>query len=220
PINTLTSITGVANDDISGIKKVEICITRGNDGYYWTGSAWSSSETWLNASGTSEWSYPWTPETDGAYTIKSRATDNADNTETPSSGVTFTYDKTPPALTNIKPSNNTETESGTITVSGKTDGVNVTVNGKYADVDENGYFSKTVKLGTGKNTITIIAKDLAGNTNQTTIIVKRISGEWVPPATEWIALLVGIIVIGLIIGVFVLYKKKIIKLKPQKSGKI
>jgi len=219
PINTLTSITGVANDDISGIKKVEICITRGNDGYYWTGSAWSSSETWLNASGTSEWSYPWTPETDGVYTIKSRATDNADNTETPSSGITFTYDTTLPTLTNIKPSNNTETESGTITVSGETDGVNVTVNGEYADVKD-GKFSATVKLGTGnngRNVITINATDLAGNTNQTTIIIKRISGEWVPPATEWIALSAGVIVIALIISVFVLYKKKIIKLKLHKE---
>ncbi|MBU4189672.1 MAG: hypothetical protein KJ886_01565 [Candidatus Thermoplasmatota archaeon] len=208
-----------ANDDISGIKKVEICITRGNDGYYWTGSAWSSSETWLNASGTSEWSYPWTPETDGVYTIKSRATDNADNTETPSSGITFTYDTTLPTLTNIKPSNNTETESGTITVSGETDGVNVTVNGEYADVKD-GKFSATVKLGTGnngRNVITINATDLAGNTNQTTIIIKRISGEWVPPATEWIALSAGVIVIALIISVFVLYKKKIIKLKLHKE---
>jgi hypothetical protein len=214
-VNTLTGIAGIANDDISGVQKVEICIIRNTDNYYWTGSAWSSTEKWLTADGTSTWSYSWTPETDGVYTIMSRATDNAGNTESPSSNVTFTYDKTKPTIENVNPSNNTETESGTITVSGKTDGVNVTVNGEYADV-ENGEFSATVKLGTGKNVITIMVKDLAGNTNQTTIIVKRISGEWVPPATGWIALLAGVIAVVLIAVVSVLYKKKI-RLKASEN---
>ena len=170
---------------------------------------------------TATWSYPWTLESegDGVYTIKSRATDNADNTEIIPHIITFTYDRTPPALTNIKPSDNTKTESETITVSGETDaGVNVTINGEYADVDENGYFSATVKLGTGnngRNVITIIATDLAGNTNQTTIIIKRTVS--VPPSTAWMALLAGVTVIALIAVVFVLYKKKIIKLKLHKE---
>ncbi|MDI6916654.1 MAG: C25 family cysteine peptidase [Thermoplasmatales archaeon] len=216
PTNTLTGITGTANDDISGVKRIEICIIRESDGYYWTDTGWSLAEAWLSANGTSTWSYPWTPENDGVYTIMSRATDNADNTEIVPYSITFTYDTTPPTLTNIKPSNNTETESETITVSGETDGVNVTVNGVSVDV-ENGKFSATVKLGTGnneRNVITIIATDGAGNTNQTTIVVKRISGEWIPPSTEWIGLLAGITVIALIIVVWILYKRKI-KLKAK-----
>ena len=218
PTNSLTGITGTANDDISGVKKVEICITRGSDGYYLTGSAWSSAETWLTANGTSAWSYSWTPEEDSVYTIKSRATDNANNVETPSPGTAFTYDKTPPTLTNIKPSNNTKTISQTITVSGETDGVSVTVNGAPVNM-ENGKFSTAVKIGTGKNVIIIVATDSAGNINQTTIVVKRISDEWVPPSTEWVGLLVGIIVIALIIAVLVLYKKKIkINVPWKKQG--
>jgi hypothetical protein len=44
--------------------------------------------TWHPASGRNNWSYVWTPNTNGTVTIKSRAVDDSGNLETPSAGVT------------------------------------------------------------------------------------------------------------------------------------
>jgi hypothetical protein len=42
--------------------------------------------TWHRATGTTSWTYNWTPASGGNYTIESRATDDSLNTETPSAG--------------------------------------------------------------------------------------------------------------------------------------
>ena len=42
--------------------------------------------TWHKASGTTSWNYNWTPASAGTFTIKSRATDDSLNSETPSPG--------------------------------------------------------------------------------------------------------------------------------------
>ena len=46
--------------------------------------------TWNTAKGTSQWNYSWTPPKDGSYTIRTRATDNAGNIETPGTGINVT----------------------------------------------------------------------------------------------------------------------------------
>ena len=46
--------------------------------------------TWHSATGTSSWSYVWTPGTAGSVTLKSRAVDDSGNVETPSAGVGVT----------------------------------------------------------------------------------------------------------------------------------
>jgi len=50
--------------------------------------------TWHKASGTSAWTYAWTPGAPGPAVLRSRAVDDSGNLETPSAGVTVTV--TPP----------------------------------------------------------------------------------------------------------------------------
>ena len=44
--------------------------------------------TWYNAVGDENWTYTWSPQVAGTYTIKSRAVDDSINLETPSAGRT------------------------------------------------------------------------------------------------------------------------------------
>lgn len=78
------TIAGTASDNQSAVSKVEISINSG---------------AWILATGTTSWSYVWALPADGAYTIRSRATDAAGNVETSSGGVTVTVDNTPPITT-------------------------------------------------------------------------------------------------------------------------
>ena len=75
------TITGTAKDAGGGVVAgVEVSVDGGL--------------TWHPASGSTNWSYTWTPQTTGAVTIRSRATDDSGNIETPSAGVTL--NPTPP----------------------------------------------------------------------------------------------------------------------------
>jgi uncharacterized protein YjdB len=94
---TLTSISGSADDDEDGsdVQKVEISLKRNADGLYWSGTTWVSGEVFLSTSGISDWSKTTgLPAGDnllnGTYTVRSRATDNAGNVQTPGTGNTFT----------------------------------------------------------------------------------------------------------------------------------
>ncbi len=69
------TITGSASDSSSGMAKVEISINGGS---------------WQLATGSSSWSLNWNLPSNGAYNIKSRATDNAGNIESPSPGINVT----------------------------------------------------------------------------------------------------------------------------------
>ncbi len=82
------TIRGTASDGAgSGIQKVEISTDGGL--------------TWNLATGTTSWSYVWTIPGVGTYTIKSRATDNAGNVETPGVGLTVTVAFRQPTLVTI-----------------------------------------------------------------------------------------------------------------------
>jgi hypothetical protein len=77
---TTATISGTASDLGGAVVSVAVSIQRSGDGAYWTGSAWSSTETWLDATGTATWTYDWTfdpASQDGSpsYTIVARATD-------------------------------------------------------------------------------------------------------------------------------------------------
>ncbi|MCL5023928.1 MAG: choice-of-anchor D domain-containing protein [Nitrospirae bacterium] len=56
-----------------------------------------SGTSWQPATGTTSWSYAWTPAQTGSFTIRSRAVDNKDNVENPSEGVTITITVPPSA---------------------------------------------------------------------------------------------------------------------------
>src|SRR5262249_11249229 len=73
PSGTPVTITGSASDVAGQVGGVEVSVDGGT--------------TWHPASGTSNWSYGWTPTVLGNFTIRSRAVDDSGNLETPSSGV-------------------------------------------------------------------------------------------------------------------------------------
>ncbi|HEY9827621.1 MAG TPA: N,N-dimethylformamidase beta subunit family domain-containing protein, partial [Stenomitos sp.] len=74
--NSVT-ISGTATDSGGGVVGgVEVSVDGGT--------------TWNRATGRSNWTYAWTPTTNGSVTIKSRAIDDSGNLETPGAGVTVT----------------------------------------------------------------------------------------------------------------------------------
>lgn len=80
--NVTVSVAGTASDNGTGVKQVELSFDGGT--------------TWVKASGTTSWSYAWTPTAQGSYNIVSRATDNVGNVETHGAGITVTVDSTAP----------------------------------------------------------------------------------------------------------------------------
>jgi len=77
-------ITGGAIDSGSGLQNIQLSIMREVDNKYWTGSSWVSSEIWLNATGTENWSYSisFTNFSEGDFALRSMAKDNQNNDET------------------------------------------------------------------------------------------------------------------------------------------
>jgi RHS repeat-associated protein len=135
-------------------------------------------------SATGNWNFASVALNIGTNTITVIATDTAGNIAT--SVVTVTReaipDTTPPTLVVTSPTNNSTTQTETITVSGTvTDSggttpsgvANVKVNGVTATLTGESWTLADVALSIGSNTITITATDIAGNTANTTIIVIR-----------------------------------------------
>jgi hypothetical protein len=74
-VGTQITISGTASDAGGGvIGGVEVSVDGGT--------------TWHPANGRASWTYPFTPNHTGSYTLKSRATDDSLNVETPGAGVT------------------------------------------------------------------------------------------------------------------------------------
>ncbi len=109
--NSLPMISGSASDTGgAGVDHVNISIKNNADSLYWSGSAWVGSETWLNVTGTTTWSKSsglptWVSGNN--YTLRSRATDNISNVETPSTGTTFYFDLDLPTSLITAPINDT-----------------------------------------------------------------------------------------------------------------
>lgn len=86
------AISGTASDTGGSVSSVQVRVRRGGDGQCWNGTAWTSADTWLDAStsnGFATWTYNWTPTGvgDQFVTINARATDMATLANT-SAGVT------------------------------------------------------------------------------------------------------------------------------------
>ena len=107
-------ITGTASDGNGpGVASVEVSTDGG--------------ATWEEASGTSKWSYSWTPPKNGSYTVMAMATDKSGKSETPTTGITVNVDissstnsLTAPASSTgnsyyISPSGSDSSGNGTIT---------------------------------------------------------------------------------------------------------
>jgi len=96
-----TTIRGLASDQGGSVAAIAVKIRRSGDGLYWTGSAWSQDETWLDAEGTTDWTFEWTfdpASQDGSpgYAISARATDDVGHSST-ANVVGVSVDNTPPA---------------------------------------------------------------------------------------------------------------------------
>jgi Domain of unknown function (DUF4082)/Bacterial Ig-like domain/Bacterial Ig domain len=79
---TAVTISGTASDAGGGVVAgVEVSTDSG--------------ATWHPATGTTSWSYTWTPGPTGSFTIKSRASDDSANVETPGAGVGVTVNPRP-----------------------------------------------------------------------------------------------------------------------------
>ena len=137
------TITGTASDD-AGLDTVEVSIQR-SDGKYYTGSGWQSSETWLRTSGTTDWSYDTSAQgisSDDAFTVSVRATDEAGQTRSYSSGpptpdantlrVDYTVDTTKPSISGVTV---TEKDGDDTVEVGDTVKVSATVTDATAGVD-------------------------------------------------------------------------------------
>jgi len=81
------------------IRKVEILISYigfPQTAYYWNGSSWTTTATWLTASGTNNWTYTTNSDFlihDKTYTVQSKATDDHNEVQTSSGSDTFGFDR-------------------------------------------------------------------------------------------------------------------------------
>ena len=103
---------------------------------------------------------------DGANVISAKATDDKNNASDLSEVLTIQVKTNKPTLDVTAPSENDEItgEKQITTVTGKSEPDNsVTINDRFVVVKSDGSFSYDLSLKEGEQTITIIAKDQAGN---------------------------------------------------------
>lgn len=137
----------------------------------------SANITSKDVSGGYECEYTPTALSEGNHTVTVNVSDNDGNAAT-QANVAFTVDTVPPTLNITEPANGLVTNTAEITVIGKTNDatsthvtVNIALNGVSqgdVPVDENGNFSKTIKLAVGSNEIVITSTDSAGKVSTVT----------------------------------------------------
>ncbi len=153
-------ISILANDDASGVDRVEYRIDNG---------IWKLVPIADPSLG--RYAALWEPMSgdNGIHEIGFRAVDKAGNVGVPISiSLTVQMDTIPPQLTLSTLSDGAFTNNPTLNIAGTaTDNVGVqtlTINGAAITVNADGSFSQAISLATGTNTITAIAVDRAGNT--------------------------------------------------------
>jgi len=103
---------------------------------------------------------------EGTNTLSVKATDDKNNSSDVSQILTIQMKKTKPTLDITAPSENAEItgEKQIATITGKTESDNtVTINDRFVVVKIDGSFSYEYPLKEGEQTLTILAKDIAGN---------------------------------------------------------
>ncbi len=108
-MTTLSLISGTADATLADLNYVEIKISTNGTGqlYYWTGSSWTTTVTWLSTTKDSSaaWHYtvPSTLIGDSSYTVAARALDYAGQYSTVYSTRIFTIDTSSPTVTITAP---------------------------------------------------------------------------------------------------------------------
>lgn len=122
------------------------------------------------------------PIADGAHTISITISDNDGNVSEPAT-VDFSTDTVPPSVTINAPSDGAETRRTTTVLSGVVTDANAPLlavlrhNGAEVGaltLTPAGTFSRTMELPPGVNTLTVWARDVAGNTTEATVTITRI----------------------------------------------
>jgi hypothetical protein len=176
------TITGTAADTGGGtVTKVEVSTNGGT--------------TWANASGTTAWTFPWTPGAQGMAVLRSRATDGSGNIEAPSGGISVTItppvpDTTLPTVAISFPGTGATVAGSAVTVTASASdnigvvGVLFKIDGATIGAEDTvapySVTWNTVGLTDGGHTLTAIARDAAGNTATSAVPVTVVNGATGP----------------------------------------
>ena len=159
--------------DPSGVASNVVSLRQVSTGKYWNGSSFASAtEQFKTVDGFTSWRYaiPALPP-EGAYVVHARATDKAGNTTAPAAQVTinFTIDTHAPAAPQIVtgPPNPSASKSATFTFSGEADATFLCkLDGRAYETCAS---TKTFTgLSDGQHTVSVTAKDKAGNVGPAT----------------------------------------------------
>ncbi len=173
------TITGTAEDNLTGVDSVEISTDNGM--------------TWLPVDGTENWSFQWTlPGEEGAVTLYTKATDSAGNIETPAEH-TVTIDRTPPQSIITHPGEDGCVGGGVYTIEGTASDALTSVETVEISVDdgatwheaegtENWSYQWTIP-GDGNYILKSRATDIAGNI-ETPQPGREVEVDLIPPDSD------------------------------------
>jgi hypothetical protein len=184
-----TNVTGTAGDN-AGVAKVEVRIDSG---------------AWSLATGTTNWYLFLSNISQGNRSIQARATDTSGLTATAQIWIYYWPDTSPPRVEVTSVKNNTQVSKRTLVLKGTlSDDSNISrievyVNGEKVNVTlrPDGSWEATVKLKEGKNDITMLAYDQAGNSVSSHTYVKYAKPK--PQPGFEAPLLAGALVAGLVL---------------------
>jgi len=139
------------------------------DGFYWTGSSWSATESWFAANGIAAWTYTLLAMTDGSYALQAKAVAVGGEDTSPAE-VSFMLDRIEPAVpTIITPTGGITVTGPIVTVSwtvpvddGSPVHYNLDIDGAIVSTDRLLYVV-TPSLGPGPHVWQVQAEDAAGN---------------------------------------------------------
>lgn len=161
-------VCGSADDDIS-VTAVSVSLRRLSTGLWWNGTSFSAAtETWLSATGTSDWSYAFSAGSlpEGDFTLRARASDGINLGY---DARTFTVDRTAPATPTLTTAPSGTTGPSVIFAFTSAD----PTAGLECRLDAGAWTSclspKTYTgLASGSHTVNVRAVDGAGNTSAAT----------------------------------------------------
>jgi hypothetical protein len=97
-------ITGTAFDATSGVRRVELSVDGGTN--------------WITTTGTTTWSYNWSPAGQGNFSIRARAVDFAGNVDSPGTAVIVSVDRLAPTSSITDPAPDRAVRGTSYTISG------------------------------------------------------------------------------------------------------